>query len=90
MDALDTAAGFMDDLLDFSSDIGEEEDDDDMMMKTNKRPRKALSTLKHNATTTTFDVFDSFPPSPSPFPVSFIFNITFPVLGVSGQGRVLP
>ncbi|XP_044500568.1 GATA transcription factor 1-like [Mangifera indica] len=68
MDALDTAAGFMDDLLDFSSDIGEEEDDDDMMMKTNKRPRKALSTLKHNATTTTFDVFDSFPPSPSPFP----------------------
>ncbi|KAJ0093817.1 hypothetical protein Patl1_25846 [Pistacia atlantica] len=67
MDALDTAACFMDDLLDFSSDIGEEEDDDHIMMKTNKRPRKALSTLNHNATTT-FDVFDPLHPSPSPFP----------------------
>lgn len=92
MDGLDTEASFMDELLDFSSDIGEQEDDDDKMMNTNKRPRKALSPLNHNATTTAFDVFDSLQPSPSPFPVSFIFlslslSLSFPVLGFIGKAE---
>ncbi|KAK3187783.1 hypothetical protein Dsin_027344 [Dipteronia sinensis] len=41
MEPLETAAGFMDDLLlDFSSDVGEEDDDDGL---NNKRPRTALT-----------------------------------------------
>ncbi|KAK0606863.1 hypothetical protein LWI29_005384 [Acer saccharum] len=42
MEPLETAAGFMDDLLDFSSDVGEE-DDDEGLNNNNKRTRTALT-----------------------------------------------
>ncbi|KAH7573102.1 hypothetical protein JRO89_XS03G0069200 [Xanthoceras sorbifolium] len=67
MESLDTAAGFMDDLLDFSSDIGEEDDDG----LNNKRARTALPSLTRNGPdSASLNILNPLDPSP-PFPVSF-------------------
>ncbi|KAL5781515.1 hypothetical protein ACOSP7_006544 [Xanthoceras sorbifolium] len=64
MESLDTAAGFMDDLLDFSSDIGEEDDDG----LNNKRARTALPSLTRNGPdSASLNILNPLDPSP-PFP----------------------
>ncbi|OAY28197.1 GATA transcription factor 1 [Manihot esculenta] len=68
MESLDPAACFMDDLLDFASDIGEEDDDED-----HNKPRKALPPLNPPpnglaVAPPPFDVFDPSDDSTRPLP----------------------
>ncbi|KDP20343.1 hypothetical protein JCGZ_06429 [Jatropha curcas] len=64
MESLDPAACFMDDLLDFASDIGEEDDDEE-----HNKPRKALPTLNPNGLhPAPFDVLDHPDDSTHPLP----------------------
>ncbi|KAF5738526.1 GATA transcription factor 1 [Tripterygium wilfordii] len=60
MESFDTTGRFMDDLLDFSSDIGEEKDDEDT------KHRKPLPNLKRNThATAPFNVLEPFDPARS-------------------------
>lgn len=82
----------MDDLFDFSSDIGEEDEEESVKNRSNKRPRKALPSFNANCHgSAPFDAV--FGPDPDdttrPFPVSFFIPLSSfsRVLGVSEEAE---